>query len=442
MPDKPPDLRPPTREELVAIQSGAGMLRWGGGPPHSESTWSQMPWMLRGLYPDPGEAHRIISRNPIVGPAVRLVEDHVTNLNWRLVPPRLPTTGGDLVENELGQLAVLNWVFDQLNGGFPRYLRGILRSMPYGFSLAETVWSYLDQDLTLPYLIPQPDGATPVRATVTVPAGFGYPSRVRWLNSWTVQNWVLDSGYPGASGDVTGILQRSEKGLVHIVREKLQHFARGFYSDNPEGSSTLRPIWWVEKAMSDEFVSDRITRERHGEGTVVAEWVGSITDQDMKPDQYGNIEDVISEFISGQNGYMVVLPGWKISLDFGGSANNDPIPRLQHYEQLMGKALGDVVRDLGSNKFGSKAGMEVVAGEGQKQLSGICHDYCVCAGEEMLRPIARMNGWDVSRAPRLATSGFIDAADVTAAFNFANAGLLGNRPEDEDMWRRLLGVES
>ena len=434
--------------------AGTGLLRWGGGPPHAEMASEMYPWRARGLYPDPGRFKKMLDRNPVVGPGMRFIEDNLIHLSWQSCPPPAATSAGPLSGNELAQAAVIDWTWRQMRGGFPGFLRAVLSSLPYGFSVLETIWRVVERPFEVQYRMPiepapAPEPGAPaaprhimpaVYAKATIPAGTLLPAGWRWVAPWTVQDWVIDAH----AGQLLGLLQRSERGLVFLPAEKLQHYARGFYSDNYEGQSALRPLWWLEQAMIDEFVSDRVTRERWGEGTLKARWTAEgVGEQQYDPKSAEQMEDMLQRFQSGSTGYMVLLPGWDVGLDYGGASFPDPIPRLQQYTHFMERSLGTgVVKDLGQSKFGSKAGMEAVANEGQRQLSGICYDLCCLVGQEFIRPIARHNGWNEDRMPHLSVAGFIDDALLSNVFRFAQANLLGERADDPETFRRMLRMES
>jgi hypothetical protein len=386
----------------------------------------------------------MMDRSPILGPAMRLIEDHLVSLKWDTKPAREPTDSGPIAVNEMAQAELVRQSFFNFKGGFPGFLRSCFTMMGYGFSLLETQWAIVQDPYDLHYRIPGKikDGIeteAPRLGSVRIPAGTRIPRRYRWIAPWTLEDWVLD-----LDGDLMGALQRSEKGRVFIPKAKLQHYARGFYSDNWSGQSSNRPLHWIERAFSDECVSDRVSRERWGEGTLVAEWTGVDNDETIEysGEDAKEMETMLQKFQSGASGYMVVRPGWKVAFNFGGTAFPDPIPRLQYYQHLLSKPHGDVVKDAGAGKFGTRAGLQVMATENQRQLSGICHDFCTSVTQEHILPIGRANGWREDRLPYLQASGFIDSGLMNSIFMFAQANLLGEREDDADTFRRLLGMET
>jgi hypothetical protein len=406
------DVRELSQDQLEAVLSGSGLNRWHG-PPTSETNVNLLPWRARGVFPDPGLYHRILRRNPVLAGGALQTTAHVQAMPTRLRPPKNPTTTGRFASNELAQTELLRLcMFDLWKGGFPAFIRQVFSSLWYGFSLFEIVWRHVETAFVLPYDLdfdrddldagqqPSVDRET---GTTIVPVGTAVPVRCRWIAPWTIEDWVIDE----ETGDLLFALQISEKGRVAIPASKLAHFPFGWLGDNWEGESVLRSLWYLEKAFGEEFKSDRISRERWGEGVPVGEWVGvDNDDESIKYDdsQRGEVADLLDELVNNRVQRIVLPPGWRADLKFGGTAYPDFVNRIQLFKDLMARLVDDVTKDMGTaggGKFGTKAGAETVAAQRLQTLIGIAKEFAVLTRQEIFRPFAMVNGLNPTRMPTM-----------------------------------------
>jgi len=402
---RPVPSRPLTADELLVITSGAGYRRWSRGGsgslydlPSGEANQALYAWKWRGLWPNPGIANDMERRNPIIASGVTKVEYYTSSLDWRIVDPEAATA------DETRQAEYIRASVDELPGGFGAFIRRALSSVQYGFSLFEKVWKLVDGTYSLRDLV--------------------------WIAPWTVQGWVLDAG-----GDMVGILQLSERGRVFIPRAKLVHFARRFMGRNWEGESALRSLWAYDEAKRQEILSDRITRERWGEGTLVF-----TEPESPDADDRSRIDAIGVAWQSGEQSYIRLPFGWAYKFEHGGSQAPDPAPRLQYYDHQASRMLDDTLSELGFSAFGARAVGSEMRLASQRQLTGVCSSLCADIEQQVISDFFLLNGW-TSRRPTVTVSGFEDDARLQRVADFAQKNLLGEISERDVIdFRRALGV--
>lgn len=401
--------KPLNTRTLGVVLSSIG---WPGAPvglPAGETNPNLTPFRGRGIWPSPGIWHHIVRSNPIASAGVSQIKEMVASLHWRSLPPR-DATPEEKVRSD--------WMADSLKslpgGGFPGFVQRVFGAVIYGFSLFESQWEVEDDTL------------------------WSRLANLHWIPPWTIHQWVSHS----ESGELLGVIQRSEKGESFIPVERLNYFAnREFYGGNWESVSSLRPLWGPNRAFEDRLISDGIAWERYAEGTVVATPPADV-DRDQNAAEFAEMESILEDWESGESSWIVNVPGWSIDFNYGGTQIPDPRSRMEFYSHLFQLNLGDVVKDLGRARYGSKAVGETITGEQQRQLSGVCGVMCAMIDEGPIGKTWRANGWDgLYRQPRTTVSGFIDEGLLGNIHRYATSGLFGElTEEDRQNFRELVGL--
>ena len=140
----PPDLE--VFEERVRRpaprQTGrTGIDRAGEGLPITEQNPEMSPYKARGMAPDLGIYHKMITSDGTIAGSLALITRAISSSRWRVKryknPTKLEEEVARFVERFFGLDGSLPW----MRGGLPRHLRHACQSLAYGFSPFEVTWS-------------------------------------------------------------------------------------------------------------------------------------------------------------------------------------------------------------------------------------------------------------------------------------------------------------
>lgn len=401
-------VHPPNVEELTAILSGSGYLGLRQGMPHDELNPEAHPYRVVGLYPSPGIYSVIERRNPVAASGQNKIEYSSAALDWDL---RLPGTDDEpATDEEKRQTDIIGGDLDKIPGGLASNIRQGFEYIQYGFIDFEEAWR-LDrttEEFHLRHLLR--------------------------INPKTTHKWVTDT-----AGCWTGMLQKSERGLVYLDRRKLLHHSRRGNDRCPGGESAYRSIIYWDKAKTAEARSDRISRERWGEGSLI--WHAPPGGAQNK-DDVSLVKRISQKWQSGKQSFLIVPHGWKFEIVHGGTTMPDPIPRLKYYDEQVVRVLDDLLSEMG---VGQSAGSYALAKEvrlsSQKQYTGVCGEICQAFNQQVIERYYAYNGWD-GRMPRMTVTGFEDMARLMVISQLAGNDMIRKNPRTLDMIERAVGLES
>lgn len=376
------------------------------GVPTAEANPDLPPKKARGVYPVAGIYEEMDRQNATICAGLTRIEYFTPSLDWRPEAPEDATTEEKHYTDRYCE------GLDEIPGRLPTVIRLMFTAPQHGASIQELI-----------YREDPSDGCLLITDT-------------QWIRPGSISEWLETP-----SGRVWGFNQRGRDGKTVPISlgQCLVVRWRDRGDRAPEGLSLLRPLVYPNEAKRQELVDDRITRQRHGRGTL--EW-----DQPTRPGgttdkaELDNVERISALWESGELGYIIRPPGWKSTVAFGTANAPDPIPRLNYYDQQASRLLDDSLADLGHTRYGSHAMGSELRIESQRQFTGICREFAARFDQQVTARVWRANGWP-GRYPRLQVDGFDDAARLELIVQLAQAGLIDVTDRVKRQIARAVGLK-
>lgn len=402
------EVRPLSESELVSVLTGSGFRGVAGGLPHNDLNPDGYPLRVRGFM-NPGEYDQMALSNPIIASGQFKMEYYVSSLDWRFRPPG--TFDAPTTDEELENTEKIREDFDNLSGGLTGFVRKTFSFMQHGFCLFEKVFRIDEESKDYRF------------------------TKLLWINPQTIPKWLLQ-----LSGEWLGFFHQSERGLIPVSREKVFHHARRGNERLPEGESAYRSLIYYNRRKSAELQSDSISRERWGEGTLVFFRKDGNRAPSDNSKEMNQLQAIAELWQTGQQSYMILPDGWDYRIDYGGTAQPDPIPRLEYLDHQTARMLDDTLSELGMAKFGSQAVGREMRLATQRQLTGVCGEVCRAIEQQLIADYYTLNGWG-GRPPRVTVGGFENKDTLAVMVQLIQSGAIQLDDEDRIKIKRMAGLE-
>ena len=366
-----------------------------------------------------------IANVAIIGAAVRVFLNMVTNAKWTVVPKKDSGDEGQEMADQVD--AVLNDMTQPLH----RIVRRLAGHRFYGFALGEWV-AKRNEDGTI---------------------GF---KNVLALPQITIQRWLLDR-----DGSVLGAVQTSpQTGKdTAIPREKMVYVVDDAINDSPEGLGLLRhvadsvkrltrlqelelwgyagdlrgiPVGRAPLAELDKAVKNNIITKAQADDLV--EGLEKFVKNHVKNPDLGILLDSTPYKGTGEQRTPVMMPQWGLELLDGGTYSLEAVAAaIVRVQREIARVFGVEHLMLGENSAGSRS-----LSNDKTQSFGLMVDSALTEIREalerdLLKPLFELNGWDLALMPTLKTEAqaFRNATELSAVIrDLATAGLQVDRQDE------------
>ena len=366
-----------------------------------------------------------IANVSIIGAAVRVFLNMVTNASWTVVPAKDSGDEGQEMADRVD--AVLNGMDQPLH----RIVRRLAGHRFYGFALGEWVAKRNE------------DGTIGFKNVVT-------------LAQVTIERWMLAN-----DGSVLGAIQTSpQTGKdVPIPREKLVYVVDDAINDSPEGYGLMRhvsdpvrrlmrlqelelwgyagdlrgiPVGRAPLAELDKLVKKgTITKAR---ADAMISGLEQFVRNHIKNPDLGVMLDSTPYKGTGEQRTPVNVPQWGLELLDGGTYSLEAVAAaIVRIQREIARVFGVEHLMLGENSAGSRS-----LSNDKTQSFGLMVDSALteirkALERDLFKPLFEMNGWDVALMPTLKTEAqaFRSADQLSAVIrDLAAAGVMMDRQDE------------
>lgn len=366
-----------------------------------------------------------IANVAIIGAAVRVFLNMVTNAVWTVVPPEDSGDEGQEMADTVD--ATLNNMDQPLH----RIVRRLAGHRFYGFALGEWV-AKRNEDGTI---------------------GF---KNVNALAQMTVDRWILEN-----NGDVIGAVQTSpQTGKdTAIPRAKMVYVVDDAINDSPEGFGLLRhvvdsvrrlmrlqelelwgyagdlrgiPVARAPLAELDKAVKNKVITKMQADALVTG--LDQFVKNHVKNPDLGIMLDSTPYKGTGEQRTPVNVPQWDLQLLDGGTYSLEAVAvAIVRIQREIARVFGVEHLMLGENSAGSRS-----LSNDKTQSFGLMIDSALTEIREalerdLLGPLFELNGWDEKLKPTLKTEAkaFRDASELSAVIrDLATAGVQVDRQDE------------
>jgi hypothetical protein len=366
-----------------------------------------------------------IANVSIIGAAVRVFLNMVTNASWSVVPPKDSGDEGQEMADKVD--AILNDMDQPLH----RIVRRLAGHRFYGFALGEWVAKRNE------------DGTIGFKNVVT-------------LAQMTIERWMLEN-----DGTMIGAIQTSpQTGKdVAIPREKLVYVVDDAMNDSPEGYGLLRhvsdpvrrlmrlqelelwgyagdlrgiPVGRAPLAELDKLVKNKTISK--SDADAMLNGLESFVKNHVKNPDLGILLDSTPYKGTGEQRTPVNVPQWAIDLLDGGNYSLEAVAAaIVRIQREIARVFGVEHLMLGENSAGSRS-----LSNDKTQSFGLMVDSALTEIREalerdLLKPLFELNGWDPDLMPSLKTEAqaFRSADEISAVIrDLAVAGVTLDRQDD------------
>lgn len=324
---------------------------------------------------------------------------------WVVDPPE----GADAKGAEITEYVRWN-LFERIN--WNDTLEEILTYLDFGFSLHEMVF--------VPEMV---SGAT---RTVL--------DKLAYRKQTTIYKWETHDGKPG----VTQMLWNGEQ--PDIPAAKLAHFINRPEGDNKLGRSLLRAAYkhWFYK---DKFYQiEAVGFERQALGVVEI-----IAPDDKESKDSKAIVKAARLMRASEQSYIKHTKDWQISfMDMKGNTLKDPTKSIEHHDH---KILLNVMMQFLLLGSGGTSGNRSVSEDHSRlyelSLRAVADKVASVVNERVIKTLVDLN-FTTTAYPKLraAKVGEIDLQRISESVSkLTEAGYITPRPNDENYFRRMVGME-
>lgn len=366
-----------------------------------------------------------IANVSIIGAAVRVFLNMVTNAAWTVVPAKDKGDEGQEMADKVD--AVLNGMDQPLH----RIVRRLAGHRFYGFALGEWVAKRND------------DGTIGFKNVIT-------------LAQMTIERWMLKN-----DGSMLGAIQTSpQTGKdTPIPREKLVYVVDDAMNDSPEGYGLLRhvadpvrrlmrlqelelwgyagdlrgiPVGRAPLAELDRLVKNGTINK--SDSDAMLNGLTQFVQNHVKNPDLGIMLDSTPYKGTGDQRTPVNIPQWNIDLLDGGSYSLEAVAAaIVRIQREIARVFGVEHLMLGENSAGSRS-----LSNDKTQSFGLMVDSALTEIREALerdlfKPLFELNGWDTDLMPSLKTEAqaFRNADELSAVIrDLATAGVQVDRQDE------------
>ncbi len=347
---------------------------------------------------------RMRRSDPIVGLTIDVLGLPIRRADWTVEP-----ASDDARDVEIGEF-IGTALLDHMTHTWDDTLRHALLMLPFGFSVLEKVWAFVDGMWTIAKLAPR------------------LPSSVtRWERGGADRRTLI------------GPIQEDDEGNEIVLPiEKLLVFTHGKEGDNWEGVSILRRAYKAWFIKEDAEKVNAIGIDRFGAGVPVMHVPMTVTEGSKEWDA---TKALLEDFSANEQGYVIEPEGYAFRIEgagTGGSAGGtgvNPLPTIKHYDESIAKAMLQMFLNLGTSETGSRSlGAEFISFFQQAEQAHA--DYIAGIVNRFLIPEWVKYNWDgVEEFPQLAVSR-VDELSYDALAILTNAGLITPDLDLENAIRR------
>lgn len=381
--------------------TGTGWVSGPGGSP--ERNPEVQPYVLRGRGTDPGKAHLVAVRNPIIAADLEALEYRAAQVPTRVAPPRRVEGAKDDDPVELERTAVCRASIDGISGGRSALVGRIVHETARaGFCLSQI----------------------PMRMD----------ERGRWriwdclhIESWQVEGWAINRDTGLSVGVFLGV--PSTFGLANIQFlpwSDVLWMARRDRQRNYEGEAGTRSAWyldeWIRTTMRDAMLGRQVRGSGHRQWT----WDGDKGAQDIAA-----LKTALAGLARGATD--VIIPeGWLMQEVFGGTGELGDTSAMQYADAKLARLFGGTVEQMAAGTGGTNALGVTVGDRSGYWMAGRLQLVADALRQRFFGRIYERNAWATERPdgssalPSLELHG----AERTARKWITIAELLGKMPPE------------
>lgn len=288
-------------------------------------------------------------------------------------------------------------VMDDMESSFQEFLSESYSAIWAGFAAFEEVWKVRQG----------PEGDVPSKFS----DGKMGLRKMAFRAQETLDHWEIDP-----TGSIMGMWQSDPNGsggLVFLPIEKLFHFRRSTFKNNPNGWSALRPVYPPYYFKKRFQAYEGIGFERNTAGLLVFTVPPEYLSKNATTDQKAMVQ-ILFEYATNtrrdtQEG--IVIPAkatqqgvtgfdvWALNV---GDRNGGLRGAIVDYQREMMLALMTEMGMLGGERLGTQALAESKRDTLNMSLEALADMFCAAFSAQTMRRWTRYNGYPVEKAPILA----------------------------------------
>lgn len=309
------------------------------------------------------------------------------------------------------------------------FVQEVLECLPFGFSVFEKMFKWVDWDGTV-----IKDQAGNFGTTKQGKGRYYGIDRIDSRRQDTIDSWEMADGNPGVSQITpTG-------GSFDIPAGKLLIFTNQRRGNNFTGVSVLRSSyknWYIKTGLEKGMA---VAAERQGVGVPYFEAPSGAVEDDLK-----KARQAMQNIRANEQAYLEMPTGWEYGfLDMKAGTTLDPMPQINyHNRQILLNVLGQHLDQGNSGTSGSKAAGQVHNSILDQSLEGIiCTVLEDEINENLIKQLVDMN-WTTDAYPRIVHSQLNDESATTlpdALQKLTAAGLITPDMELEERMRTIYNL--
>lgn len=369
-------------------------------------------------YPQAISTYKRMLKDPVIAPAVELIENKIASIPWHLDTP----DGADEALTSRSEI-VRQMLFHDMESPFSTMIRQASTFNTFGFSVMEKVWRYRNYEYGSRYndgyiglrkIAPRSqDTIAKWKINKSNKKLLGlYQYKSSSANGLELDNYEVSMGgytpYNSDSG-----FEYSSNNLQFIPREKFLHFVNNPHKDSPVGISPLNSCYvpFKYKEAYQKVEAGGVSKEAHGIKILYMppEYMSDSATADQKA-AYKMFQRMMMNLDLGESS-SAILPlltdsmGNKMfemkveNLTGTSSYNLDNI--INRYNQEMLTALFANVLTLGNSGGGSHALSESKLSIVDDMITSKLNIIKAVLNNDLIPQIFRLNGWPTEHLPQL-----------------------------------------